>query len=223
MTRSIKLLPISLIALSVFMLFGCSVKTAHNYTVPKSPMGSDLYSYQPEVSQLSIKAYGFMLADELLTASQAQTIKHKVIAVTRFVEQAERTDNPDNGAPLSDLGGQLEESFIYELNKRGFRVVDYKAMSQINMTDKGDLIWSRDLAKLDSGIDFEVVLSGTMTAHENGAIVNIRMLDIQNKQVVATAMGFIPSNVLWSQNQIMSREGILIHKGEHKRIHGVAK
>ncbi|MER2492036.1 FlgO family outer membrane protein [Catenovulum sediminis] len=198
---------------------GCAYKASHSYMVPEAPSHSAKHYYQPEMSQLSVKAYTYMLADELLLSVNASQVYGNV-AVTRFVAQDNRTDSIASGAPLKHLGGQLEEGFIYELQKRGFKVIDYKLTGHINVTGQGDLIWSRDTKELAEKVDVKYVLAGTMTPHQKGAIVNIRLMNMLNKQVVATAQGFMPENLFWAEQAISLQDGVLIHKGERPRVYG---
>ena len=198
----------------------CAYKTSHSYLVPEAPKNSDKHYYQPQVSALSIKAYSFMLADELLLNVDLDEIAGRSVAVTRFVEQDSRQDMNYSGKPLKHLGGQLEESFVYELNKRGYKVIDFKLAQNIKVTNQGDLIWSRNVDELNPVIEATYVVAGTLTPHQNGAVVNLRMVNMRNQKVMATAMGFVPSNLFWADEEVMSRDGILIHKGERPRVYG---
>ncbi|WP_440904083.1 FlgO family outer membrane protein [Catenovulum sp. SX2] len=210
-------LNLTLVAASVLLVSGCAYKSTHSYIVPeKMPQEVPQY-YQPSVSQLSIKAYAFMLADELLLNVRPESLYGNV-AVTHFVEQANRQIIDGQGHPLKALGGQLEESFIYELQKRGYSVVDFKLTGDIQVGQQADKIWSRDINKLNSHVDVRYLLSGTLSMHQNGAVVNVRMMDSSSKQVIASAQGFVPHNVFYSSQEIMTQDGMLIHKGERARV-----
>lgn len=206
---------------SVFSLFmlGCSTQTVNSYLVPDMPASVKAPAGTSKVSQLSIKAYSFMLADELLQPLAQHNLNGNML-VTRFVDQQSRTHAIDKSSPLADLGGQLEESFIYELQKRGYKVIDFKLRDSVLVQPEGDYIWSRDLADLKSKVDAKYVVSGTLTPHQNGAVVNIRMMNMKDGLVLATAQGFVPNNLLWSDEKVTTRNGILMHKGEKNRVIG---
>lgn len=206
---------------SVFSLFmlGCSTQTVNSYLVPDTPAAVKAPADKSNVSQLSIKAYSFMLADELLQPLAEQKLNGNLL-VTRFVDQQSRTQAYESSAPLANLGGQLEESFMYELQKRGYQVIDFKLRDSVLVKPEGDYVWSRDLAHLKNKVDAKYVVSGTLTPHQNGAVVNIRMMNMKNGLVLATAQGFIPENVFWSEEKVTTRNGILMHKGENNRVIG---
>ncbi|WAJ69436.1 FlgO family outer membrane protein [Catenovulum adriaticum] len=206
---------------SVFSLFmlGCSTQTVNSYLVPDTPEAVKVPADTSNMSQLSVKAYSFMLADELLQPLAQHNLNGNML-VTRFVDQQSRTHVTDKSSPLADLGGQLEESFIYELQKRGYKVIDFKLRDSVLVQPEGDYIWSRDLADLKSKVDAKYVVSGTLTPHQNGAVVNIRMMNMKDGVVLATAQGFVPNNVFWSDEKVTTRNGILMHKGENNRVIG---
>lgn len=211
------LLNLTMGAVTAVLVCGCAYKSTHSYAVPEKMLQEIPQYYQPGVSQLSIKAYAFMLADELLLNVRPDNLYGNV-AVTHFVDQANRDVIEGQGHPLKALGGQLEESFIYELQKRGYSVVDFKLTGNIQVGERADKIWSRDVNQLSTDVDVRYLLSGTLSMHQNGAVVNVRMMDSANKQVIASAQGFVPHNVFYSSQEIMTQDGMLIHKGERSRV-----
>mgnify|MGYP000218169820 CR=1 FL=1 len=197
----------------------CSTHSVNSYLMPETPDGLYKETRQTQVSQLSIKAHSYMLADELVASLAKHALTGKII-VTRFVEQDTRQASQDSAAPLAQLGGQLEESFVYELNKRGYKITDFKLRPDILVSEDGDYAWSRQLADLSARVDAKYIVSGTLTPHQNGAVVNVRMMEMANGLVLATAQGFLPNNLFWSEEKVTTRDGMLIHKGESDRIVG---
>ncbi len=90
------------------------------------------------------------------------------------------------------LGYQLAESFMHELHKFRIPVVDFKATDYIRVTPKGDYLLSRDFLELKNRVDIEYILTGTMTKHQGGYLVNARILGMESKAVVASAQMMIP-------------------------------
>jgi TolB-like protein len=213
MTSTTKIL-YGIIALS--MLNGCSYRLTHSYQVPSPPQHSADNYFTAHNSQLSIKAYTYMLADELLNQTSPDTL-YKSIAVAGFVDQISRIDQLQSGSELKGLGMQLEAGFIYELSKRGYNVLDYKVRDAVQVTHQGDRIWSRDTDHLTDEIDAGFLLSGTLTEHEKGVVVNVRIVRFDNKKVIAAAQGYVPNSVFWSEQEVTLRDGYLMHKGERKR------
>jgi TolB-like protein len=118
------------------------------------------------------------------------------------------------------LGHQMAESFVHEFHKFRMPVVEYKATQFIRVTETGDYLLSRDFLDLNNSTPIQYVLTGTMTKHQGGYIVNARMLGMESKVVVASAQSFIPFYVVDAllpsessrQNEIV--DGVRIIQGD---------
>jgi len=94
------------------------------------------------------------------------------------------------------LGRQMAESFVHELHKFRIPVIDFKATEYIRITEDGDFILSRDYLELSSSLPIEYVLTGTMTKHQGGVLVNARILGMESRAVVASAQMLVPFYVV---------------------------
>ncbi|MBF7072519.1 hypothetical protein ISG33_03775 [Glaciecola sp. MH2013] len=94
------------------------------------------------------------------------------------------------------LGFQIAESFAHEFHKFRMPVVEFKATQFIRVTDTGDFVLSRDFLDLASTTPIQYVLTGTMTKHQGGYIVNARMLGMESNVIVASSQMFIPFYVV---------------------------
>jgi TolB-like protein len=94
------------------------------------------------------------------------------------------------------LGQQMAESFVHELHKFRMPVVEFKATQFIRVTETGDYVLSRDFLDLNNSTPIQYVLTGTMTKHQGGFIINARMLGMESKVVVASAQSFVPFYVV---------------------------
>lgn len=118
------------------------------------------------------------------------------------------------------LGQQMAESFVHEFHKFRMPVVEYKATQFIRVTDLGDFVLSRDFLDLKNSTPIQYVLTGTMTKHQGGFIVNARMLGMESNVVVASAQSFIPFYIVEAlipsgssrQNEVV--DGVRIIQGE---------
>lgn len=118
------------------------------------------------------------------------------------------------------LGQQMAESFVHEFHKFRMPVVEYKATQFIRVTEVGDFVMSRDFLDLKNSTPIQYVLTGTMTKHQGGFIVNARMLGMQSNVVVASAQSFIPFYIVDAllpsgssrQNEVV--DGVRIIRGE---------
>ncbi|KGJ96978.1 FlgO family outer membrane protein [Colwellia psychrerythraea] len=146
------------------------------------------------------------LAYQMLTSSSFVNTKTPV-AVASFVDLKDlETTNW--------LGNQLAESFVHELQRHGLVVIDFKTTGHIRVTKEGDYVFSRDWQELPERQIIDYVVSGTMVEQENGVLVNVRMIGIQSKVVVATAQSFIPAWVLGDEmshsEKVKMRDGMII-------------
>jgi len=108
------------------------------------------------------------------------------------------------------LGYQLSESFMHELHKFRIPVIDFKATEYVRVTQQGDFLLTRDFLELNNSAPIEYILTGTLTKHQAGYIVNARILGLKSKAVVASAQMLMPFYVV---------ESLL--PSEHNRVDGV--
>lgn len=115
------------------------------------------------------------------------------------------------------LGHQMAESFMHEFHKFRIPVVDIKTMDFIRVTDDGDFSLSRDYLELKANLPIEYVLTGTLTRHQGGVMVNARVVGVTSRAVVATAQSLIPhfvvDAILPNNTQQNVRDGVRITKG----------
>jgi len=93
------------------------------------------------------------------------------------------------------LGNQISESFMHEIHQFGIPVVDYKMMDNLQITDRGDFVYSRDFTKLSASVEIDYILTGTLAKHVGGYLLNARIIDIKSKSIVSSAQGFVPEHI----------------------------
>ncbi|BBN81055.1 hypothetical protein PA25_10400 [Pseudoalteromonas sp. A25] len=146
--------------------------------------------YSPVSHNLQLANYVEHMALELAdTMSADQDIN---IAVTSFV------DFDNNLRTTNQLGNQIAETFIHQLQKFGYGVVDFKATNSVSVTKNGDFSFSREVKSLTNKKVASHMLSGTLIYRSSGVEVNARVIDIDTKHVVATSRKIVPSYVLYS-------------------------
>ena len=96
----------------------------------------------------------------------------------------------------SVLSNHLSEALIYDLHKFGAPVVDFKVTNYVRVTEGGDFALSRDFTELSAELPIKYVVTGTMTKHKMGLLVNVRLVQISNKRVISVARTFIPAAVV---------------------------
>jgi TolB-like protein len=112
------------------------------------------------------------------------------IGVTSFVYLDSNFDDTDL------LGNQLSESFMHELHQFGLNVLDFKSSDYIRVTANGDFNFSRDYEELKPDMPVQYIMGGTMVKHQDGVMVNARMVSLNSKEILSTAQGFIPASVV---------------------------
>jgi len=183
--------------LSILLLAACARQQAQNSSVmvqaePSQRFAStsafSLPSQQPTADvlpMLTINEYSRALVHELMSNHRASE-ETGMVGVTDFayVDTA-----LDQGSVLSN---HLSEAIMYDLHKFGVAVLDYKVTDYIRVTPSGDFALSRDFTELSGEQPIRFVVTGTMTAHKQGVLVNARLIRIDNKQVISAARTFVP-------------------------------
>lgn len=160
--------------------------------------------------------YTFRLAQELFSSIQAD--KQYRYAVAGFVPVTTMQSNLNEQGPLMLLGHQLEQGLITEAVRRGFTAQDYKATNAIIMSDMSERALSRDLSHLSTLQNVDYYITGTITPQQNGAMVNARIINVRNKDVVAAATSFFPAGLFWEQEQVTLRNGQLYRTNKPSNV-----
>lgn len=128
------------------------------------------------------------VAYDLMESNEYATPRTPV-AVTSFV-------NLETLEDTNWLGNQIQESFMHELHLHGLTVVDFKTTGSIRVTKTGDFSLTRDWQELQNRHIIDYVVTGTMNPQDDGLMLNVRMVGMQSRVVVATAQAFIPDWVI---------------------------
>lgn len=161
-----------------------------------SPAGNDMQT-SARLPLLTVNDYVRNLVHELM-ALQHSLDSDSQIGVTDFsyVDSA-----LDQGSVFSN---HLSEAMIYDLHKFGVPVLDYKVTDYIRVTETGDFVLSRNYEELSDEVAIRYVVTGTLTTHQQGVLVNARLVQIDNKRVVSAARTFIPRHIV---KAVISRQG----------------
>jgi TolB-like protein len=161
---------------------------------------SQLVSY-PEFSRDSHKYYDSVrdtntagrfndvvrfLADQLTQNRDVKNIADSSFAVASIVAL-------DDVSRTNKVGYLIQEHLLHELQVRGYRVIDFKLMNdQLQVTQQGDFVFSRDPKKLKKTLDIANIVSGTYSFQAEGVIINLRSVDTRSGVITSTAQGYIP-------------------------------
>ncbi len=157
-----------------------------------------LYRQQPVVT---VNEYSRNIVHELMAQHHALD-DNAMVAVTdlAWVDSA-----LDQG---SLFGHHFSEAMIYDLHRFGVPVLDYKATDYIRVTADGDFVLSRNFEELKAELPIKYVVTGTMTNHQQGLLINARLVQIDNKRVISAARTFVPNHIVralqqWEQQQML--------------------
>lgn len=148
------------------------------------------------------EAIGDDLAEQL--ASQLSHDNHShygsYIGVTRWV-LAETLEQPQAGDSLNELSHQLSESIYAHLKERNLSLVEFRAQSYISVAEEGATLLSRNVDELEQHPEIDWVLVGTLSRKDAGTMVNLRIVDRRNQEVLAAANRYVPKHLYWSNKQ----------------------
>lgn len=153
------------------------------------------------------------LAEELLETNNYLTARTPM-AIVSFVDVEKMNDT-------NWLGNTMTEGMIYQMQRRGFSIIDFKTMGFIRVTEKGDFVLSRDWKELDPEQQIDYVMTGTMLRQGGGVLINARVIGMRSRVVVASAQGFLPADRIGRDidtlRKVRIEDGVVIRadNGEH--------
>jgi TolB-like protein len=139
------------------------------------------------------------LARQLLSTSQFIDTNNTVAVGTILPTMV------SSGEPLPShtaLGLQIQESLMTFATQAGLKVLEYKTMPNIKISEQGDKMLSRQVDDLNPSIAADYFLTGTYTPQETSTMVNIRLIQVPENIVLAAATDYVPNDVMWSQSKV---------------------
>ncbi len=127
------------------------------------------------------------MALQLARGLDENRVRRLPLAVLRFYDLMQR----DKSGPL---GERLSDSFLYQLQHRGYNLVDYRAVSLTTSWKPETDVNNLSLLYNRNRIYF--VLTGTYARYPDGLVINARVLDTTTRQVLAAAQTHIPNERL---------------------------
>jgi TolB-like protein len=100
------------------------------------------------------------------------------------------------------LGLQIQESLMTFATQAGLKVIEYKTMPNIKISEHADKMLSRQVNQLNPTIAADYFLTGTYTLQENSTMVNIRLIQVPENIVLAAATDYVPNDVMWSSSKV---------------------
>lgn len=146
------------------------------------------------------------LADQLFSQFQADALWQAPvkIAVASFVPV--NTLSLEQAADAEkQQANQLSEAMLTLARQSGFTVYDYRLRSAVMLKSDHEQALSRQVTELADTSDADAILTGTYSMTGQGMVLNVRVIRITDRQVLAAANGFVPDDALWPTQQIIKR------------------
>lgn len=163
---------------------------------------NNAHTYQDNVGKINIAGYvnrlTSFIADQLNQNKNFDDIEDIPMAILSIVAM-------NDFKKTSPITKRISENLIHEMHVRGYKVIDYKAMSQIEVDENGDYLFSRAIKDLKNQRMISYALSGTYTTYKDGIAINCRIIDIKTSVVLSTAQVFVPTMVLKSVEKLHAK------------------
>jgi TolB-like protein len=113
----------------------------------------------------------------------------------------------------SELGLQIQESLMTFATQAGLKVIEYKTMPNIKISNQADKMLSRQVDELNSDVSADYFLTGTYTLQESNTIVNIRLIQMPENIVLAAATDYVPNDTMWSSSKVTLKNNQIYRNG----------
>lgn len=162
--------------------------------------------YHP-VQQNSIHQHSVRIANSMTTSLRSLPYGAKVAVGTFLPPKTLKADSVP--WQQQDIALQLQESFITIYTQMGFTVVEYRTRNHIALEPNADVMLSRDVEQLAKRQEIDFYVAGTLTEQEDAYVVNVRMIDSNNNEVVAAATDYLPNTILMHADKVRITNGHL--------------
>ena len=192
------------------LLSGCQllneIKREEELASPKGIEGSVPMEVK-SMSSLPLYQYTLQLANQLYKG-EAGRLRNAHIAVMSFTmatDLGQETAMQQNAG----LSQQIQESLITQMTQYGYGVVEHRLSDSITVSKSHEDMLTRDIDKLRTRQNIDFVVLGTITRQEHANIVNARLVNVLNSQIVSAATIEVPINVMWTDEKIQMRDNKL--------------
>lgn len=182
------------------LMTGCGFNNTENYTaedndnvlINKTEFGMIDIKVSDELDTFHthkrIGSYTSRLAYDLLKNLRG-TVLDTPIAVSSFVEFSQNSNNS------SKLGRLISENLLGQLQNQNIPVVDIHLMDGLQVNQKGSFAFNSEMDGYFDSESVKYVLAGYLTRHTHGLVINARIIQFDNKQIVSSATTLVPHYV----------------------------
>lgn len=195
-------------SLCLIYLGGCTSQDIQNLDVTPLLVGQK--NSVPEArTPKGIHHYAEQLVRQLLDTSDDIDLNRPVI-VGSFLPA--ETLTPEKNSRLSGYSVQLQESVITLFTQAGLSVTEQKAQKMVTVTNTADIVMSRLSSTGKAHASY--FLAGTYFEQEHNLVVNLKLIHIESKKVVAASTDYVPLDLFNSHQKIQIKNSQL-YRGEY--------
>ncbi|AZQ11179.1 FlgO family outer membrane protein [Shewanella khirikhana] len=187
-------------AVALALMLALQPAMAATKTPQSIAYGEEGYPQREQVNVLAQK-----IVNELLLTNDVLSPTQPIVVTTPV--------NVDDFSRTGSFARQLQQGMMAALHARYYNVVDTGIGQTLRVTDKGDLLQSRDWQRLRDVADTQHVLVASYSLGRDGLTINSRIVDISNSRVVASSQSFSrPGDLrgyLAYSEQVVAKDGLL--------------
>jgi len=148
--------------------------------------GSSLMGGEPTVGTVNVRTSDFFgigekLAQDLVKNRRGNYGVGRKLVLTTLV-------NLDALHQTSRFGRAVSEAMATQLFQQGYGLVEIRKINSILIRDDaGEIILSRDAARLAGQHEADMIVAGTYSLTPNTVIINVKFLDVLSKEVISAA------------------------------------
>jgi TolB-like protein len=194
----------------ITLLSGCQlmneIKREDELANPKGIEGS-LPMEVKGMSSFPLHNYTLNLANQLYQG-EAGRLRNSNIAVMSFT-MATDLGQKTAAQQSSGLSQQIQESLITQMTQLGYSIVEHRMSDSITVSEHHEDMLTRNLSNLRARQNIDYVILGTITRQEHANMINARLVNVLNGQVISAAFTEVPINVMWTDEKIQMRNNKL--------------
>ncbi len=113
----------------------------------------------------------------------------------------------------SNFSDALQQSLMTALKMRGFQVTDVNVTDALKVSSDGEFMLARDWQLLPHNLAVEHVVVTTIDLNRTGVVLNSRVVDVNNNNVLSAAEATMPasdfSQYIAASDKVVVRDGVI--------------
>lgn len=201
--------PLLIIAAGMLMLSACSSVPQQLLAANAKPKPVKL-QYVPASTEGTLHHHVERMARQLFDTANGFDVSRPLIVGTFLPAMSYKNDDP----AMLPYGVQIQESFATFATQAGLKIIEFKTLPSVKVNANADVMMSRDINDLDNRVNADYMLTGSYTQQQSTLVVNVRLIRVFDKTIIAAATDYLPLNSMWSHNKVQMQNNRL-YRGEY--------